>query len=62
MTVAVNVLRVLLALEFAAALGAWGLGICAWPVAGGVSTLALVTFWLSWDDAPGYTDTAPESQ
>lgn len=44
-------LRALLAIEFAAALGAWALGVCAWPVAGAVATGLLVTFMLTFPDA-----------
>lgn len=56
MTWVMTIVRVLLAVEFSAALGAWGLGICAWPVAGAVSTCALVTFMLTWGGEPGYAD------
>jgi hypothetical protein len=54
------VLRVLLALEFAGALGAWVLGVCGWGVAGAVSTAVLVVFLLTWSDDRGYA-AAPRS-
>jgi hypothetical protein len=51
-----KVLRLLLVFEFGATLGAWSLGMCAWPVAGALSTFLLITFMLSWPDVPGASD------
>jgi hypothetical protein len=56
-------LRALCAAEFGAALGAWSLGMCPWPVCGAVATIALVMFLLTWPDpsSPERAVAAPES-
>lgn len=50
MTVA---LRVVLALEFAAAIGTCAVGLCPWMIAGAVATGALTVFLFTWDDPCG---------
>lgn len=44
--------RALLVLEFAAAAVLWGLGLCAWPLAGAVMAGSLVVLMLSYGDPP----------
>ncbi|HEY3496222.1 MAG TPA: hypothetical protein VGK73_16095 [Polyangiaceae bacterium] len=55
--------RTLLALEFVAAAVLWGLGACAWPLAGAVMAGALVVLMLSFDEveAPNLCDPEPMS-
>jgi len=51
--------RVLLALEFTAALVTWALGVCAWPIAGAVATGALTMLMLTWDLEPAPASRPP---
>jgi hypothetical protein len=54
----VKALRVLLALEFLAGLGAWAVNVCVWPLAGLVMAGSLVTFLLTWEER----EAAPASE
>jgi hypothetical protein len=47
--VIVRVMRVVLALEFLAGLGAWALLGCPWPIAGLTMVASLIAFMLTWE-------------